>query len=148
MPIDGIIVDGEANIDVQSLTGESLPKHLQANDEILSGSIVLDSVLIIQTTSVYENSTVYKILDMIENASDKKSKTETVISKMTKWYTLGVILLALLVWGIVWAITKDINTAISRFNFLGRFLPLCICNFSSINIFFWHRQCIKERHFD
>lgn len=114
VPIDGIIVDGEANIDVQSLTGESLPKHLQANDEILSGSIVLDSVLKIQTTSVYENSTVYKILDMIENASDKKSKTETVISKMTKWYTLGVILLALLVWGIVWAITKDINTAIYR----------------------------------
>ena len=114
VPIDGIIVDGEANIDVQSLTGESLPKHLQANDEILSGSIVLDSVLKIQTTSVYENSTVYKILDMIENASEKKSKTETVISKMTKWYTLGVILLALLVWGIVWAITKDINTAIYR----------------------------------
>lgn len=114
VPIDGIIVDGEANIDVQSLTGESLPKHLQSNDEILSGSIVLDSVLKIQTTSVYENSTVYKILDMIENASEKKSKTETVISKMTKWYTLGVILLALLVWGIVWAITKDINTAIYR----------------------------------
>lgn len=114
VPIDGIIVNGEANIDVQSLTGESLPKHLQANDEILSGSIVLDSVLKIQTTSVYENSTVYKILDMIENASEKKSKTETVISKMTKWYTLGVILLALLVWGIVWAITKDINTAIYR----------------------------------
>lgn len=112
--IDGIIIDGEANLDVQSLTGESLPKHTKTNDEILSGSIVLDSVLKIQATSKYENSTVYKILDMIENASEKKSKTETVISKMTKWYTLGVILLSILVWGIVWAVTKDINTSVYR----------------------------------
>ena len=74
----------------------------------------MDSVLKIQATSKYENSTVYKILDMIENASEKKSKTETVISKMTKWYTLGVILVSLLVWGIVWAVTKDINTAVYR----------------------------------
>lgn len=112
--IDGIIIDGEANLDVQSLTGESLPKHTKTSDEILSGSIVLDSVLKIQATSKYENSTVYKILDMIENAIEKKSKTETVISKMTKWYTLGVILLSILVWGIVWAVTKDINTAVYR----------------------------------
>ena len=112
--VDGIIIDGEANLDVQSLTGESLPKHTKTSDEILSGSIVLDSVLKIQATSKYENSTVYKILDMIENASEKKSKTETVISKMTKWYTLGVILLSILVWGIVWAVTKDINTAVYR----------------------------------
>lgn len=112
--IDGIIIDGEANLDVQSLTGESLPKHTKTNDEILSGSIVLDSVLKIQATSKYVNSTVYKILDMIENASEKKSKTETVISKITKWYTLGVILLSILVWGIVWAVTKDINTAVYR----------------------------------
>lgn len=112
--IDGIIVEGEANLDVQSLTGESLPKHLKQNDEILSGSIVLDSVLKIQATSKYENSTVCKILDMIENASEKKSKTETIISKMTKWYTLGVIVVSILVWGIVWAVTKNINTAIYR----------------------------------
>lgn len=112
--IDGIVINGEANLDVQSLTGESLPKYTQINDEILSGSIVLDSVLKIQATSKYENSTVYKILDMIENASEKKSKTETIISKMTKWYTLGVILVSLLVWGIVWAVTKDINTAVYR----------------------------------
>ncbi len=112
--IDGVIIDGEANLDVQSLTGESLPKHFKTNDEILSGSIVLDSVLKIKATSKYENSTVCKILDMIENASEKKSKTETIISKMTKWYTLGVILLALAVWGIVWAVTKDFNTSVYR----------------------------------
>lgn len=112
--VDGVVVDGEANLDVQSLTGESLPKHFKINDEILSGSIVLDSVLKIKATSKYENSTVCKILDMIENASEKKSKTETVISKMTKWYTLGVILISVMVWGIVWAITKNINIAVYR----------------------------------
>ena len=112
--IDGVVVDGEANLDVQSLTGESLPKHFKVDDEILSGSIVLDSVLKIKATSKYENSTVYKILDMIENASEKKSKAETVISKMTKWYTLGVILVSVMVWAIVWAVTKNINTAVYR----------------------------------
>ena len=112
--IDGTIIEGEANLDVQSLTGESLPKHYKTNDEILSSSIVLDSVLKIKATSKYENSTVCKILDMIENASEKKSKTETVVSKMTKWYTLGVILVAIAVWGIVWAVTNNLNTAVYR----------------------------------
>ena len=112
--IDGQIIDGEANFDVQSLTGESLPKHFKTNDEVLSGSIVLDSVVKIKATSKYENSTVCKILDMIENASEKKSKTETVISKMTKWYTLGVILVAIAVCGIVLAITNDFNKAVYR----------------------------------
>lgn len=112
--LDGIVVSGNSNLDVQSLTGESLPKFFKEGDEILSGSIVLDGILTIKATSKLENSTAQKIMDMIENASEKKAKTETVISKMTKWYTLGVIALAVLVWGIVWDVTKDINTAIYR----------------------------------
>lgn len=112
--LDGIVASGNSNLDVQSLTGESLPKFFKEGDEILSGSIVLDGILTIKATSKFENSTAQKIMDMIENASEKKAKTETVISKMTKWYTLGVIVLAVLVWGIVWAVTKDINTAIYR----------------------------------
>ena len=112
--IDGVVIEGTASIDVQSLTGESLPQTAKKGMKILSGSIVLDSVIKIKATSIYENSTVHKILDLIENASDKKSKTETVISKMSKWYTLGVVALAFVVWGIVWAITKNINTAIYR----------------------------------
>ena len=112
--IDGVVIEGTASLDVQSLTGESLPQTVKKGMEILSGSIVLDSVLKIKATSIYENSTVHKILDLIENASDKKSKTETVISKMSKWYTLGVVALAFVVWGIIWAITKNINTAIYR----------------------------------
>lgn len=114
LAVDGIIVDGKASIDKQSLTGESLPESVKEGDEILSGSIILDGVLKVRATKAYQESTVNKIVELIEHASDKKSKTETVISKLTKWYTLGVIILAVLVWGIVWAITKNINTAVYR----------------------------------
>lgn len=114
VPIDGKILEGSANVDMQSLTGESLPVHLSEGQEILSGSIVLDSVLKIVTTSEYSSSTVKQILNLLENASEKKSKTETVISKITKWYTLGVMLIAVLVWGIVWAVTGVLSTALYR----------------------------------
>ena len=112
--IDGIIIEGNATLDTKSLTGESLPQTANTNDEILSGSIVLDGVLKIKATKKYEDSTVSKIMDMIENASEKKSKTETVISKMTKWYTLGVIACSIIVFSIVLLITKNFDTALYR----------------------------------
>lgn len=112
--LDGVVISGEANLDVQSLTGESLPKFMSEGSEILSGAIVLDGILKIRATKLAKNSTAQKIMDMIENASDKKAKTETVISKITKWYTLGVVVLALVVWGIVWGVTKNLNEAIYR----------------------------------
>ena len=112
--IDGIIIEGNATLDTKSLTGESLPQTANTNDEILSGSIVLDGVLKIKATKKYEDSTVSKIMDMIENASEKKSKTETVISKMTKWYTLSVIACSIIVFSIVLLITKNFDTALYR----------------------------------
>ena len=114
VPLDGVIESGEAGLNTQSLTGESLPVIVKAGDEILSGSIVLDGVLTIKTSSEYKDSTVSKIINLIENAQEKKSKTETVISKITKWYTLGVIILALAVFGIVFAVTKTFETALYR----------------------------------
>lgn len=114
VPIDGVIISGTATLNIQSLTGESLPIIVTENQEILSGSIVLDGILIIKTTSAYQDSTVSKILNLIEHASEKKSKTETLISKITKWYTLGVIICAVAVFGIVWAVTLNPNTAIYR----------------------------------
>lgn len=112
--VDGVVTKGSVSLNTQSLTGESLPQLVNEGDQILSGSIVLDGVLELKATTEYKNSTVSKILDLIENASDKKAKTETVISKMSKWYTLGVMILAVCVWGIVWAVSKNINTAIYR----------------------------------
>ncbi len=112
--VDGVVTKGSVSLNTQSLTGESLPQLVNEGDQILSGSIVLDGVLELKATTEYKNSTVSKILDLIENASDKKAKTETIISKMSKWYTLGVMILAVCVWGIVWAVSKNINTAIYR----------------------------------
>ena len=112
--VDGVVISGNVTLNTQSLTGESLPVSVSEGDEVLSGSIVLDGVLYIKATKEYKNSTVSKILNLIENASDKKAKTETVISKIARWYTLGIILLAIGVWGIVWAVTQNLNTAIYR----------------------------------
>ena len=112
--VDGVVLSGSVTLNTQSLTGESLPVSVSEGSEVLSGSIVLDGVLKIKATKEYKNSTVSKILDLIENASDKKAKTETVISKIARWYTLGVIVLAIAVWGVVWAMTNNLNTAVYR----------------------------------
>lgn len=114
VPIDAEIIEGETNLNMQSLTGESLPVMVRAGDKILSGSIVLDGVITAKTTALYENSTVSKILNLIENNQQKKSKTETVISKVTKWYTLGVIALALVTFGVVLLVTSNVQTAVYR----------------------------------
>ncbi len=112
--LDGVIVEGSALADMQNLTGESVPVQLKKGDKILSGTIILDAVVVVKTTSLYENSAISKIMNLVENATENKSKTETFISKITKWYTLGIILLAVSVWGIVWAVTKNFDTAIYR----------------------------------
>lgn len=112
--VDGTIVKGDVLINTQSLTGESLPQNVKVNDAILSGSVVLDGMVQIKATAEYENSTASKILDLIQNASNKKAKAETVISKISKWYTLMVIALAITVWGVVFIITKNFNSALYR----------------------------------
>ena len=126
--LDGIIIDGSANIDMQSLTGESLPVLKTIDEQILSGSIVLDGVLNIKVETEYKNSTVKKIMDLIETAQDKKSKTETVISKISKWYTLGVICFASIVFLIVMLITKNIN--ISFYRAFSMLVISCPCAFA------------------
>ncbi len=114
VPIDGTIISGSSLVDNQSLTGESVPISKMSGEEILSGGIVLDGTLKIKTTADYKNSAISKIMDLVENASEHKSKTETFISKITRWYTLGVVVLAVLVWGIVWAVSHNLETAFYR----------------------------------
>lgn len=114
VPVDGIVVEGKASLDLQSLTGESLPTTVDVDNEILSGAIVLDGVLKIKATKKYEESTVNTIINLIETATEKKSKTETFISKIMKWYTFGVIILAVSVWAIIWSITKNFDLALYR----------------------------------
>lgn len=114
VPLDGQVVYGSATLNLQSLTGESLPVNVGEGDKILSGSIVLDTALKIQVTQLYKDSTVTRIMNLIENASEKKSKTETIISKFSKWYTLGVMVIAIIVGVIVGLITGDVNEGVYR----------------------------------
>ena len=97
IPLDGIVVKGTASLNTASLTGESKPQDVAENDIVLSGSIVLEGLLEIKVTEEYENSTVSKILELVENATDKKAKTETFVNKAAKIYTPIVIGIAILV---------------------------------------------------
>lgn len=97
IPLDGIVKSGEAEIDNSALTGESKLIKVKENSKVLSGGINVQGILEIQTTKTYENSTVSQILNLVENATDKKAKTETFVAKTAKIYTPIVLGLALLV---------------------------------------------------
>lgn len=95
IPLDGIIIDGSATLDTSALTGESRPREVKIGDEAISGCINTNGLLKIRVTKEYGQSTVSKILDLVENASSKKTKTENFITKFAKIYTPAVVLAAL-----------------------------------------------------
>ena len=90
VPIDGVIIEGNSSLNTSALTGESLPRNAKAGDEIISGCICMTGVLKIRTTKEFGESTVSKILDLVENASSRKSKSENFISRFAKIYTPAV----------------------------------------------------------
>lgn len=87
IPIDGIVINGHSSLNTSALTGESLPREIQTGEEVISGCINLTGILKIQTTKEFGESTVSKILDLVENASSRKSKSEDFISKFARVYT-------------------------------------------------------------
>lgn len=97
IPTDGIVYKGKTNLDTSSLTGESIPQNVKKDDEVLSGMINLEDTIEVKVTKEFENSAASKIIDLIENAKDKKSKTENFITKFSKIYTPIVILIAILI---------------------------------------------------
>lgn len=97
IPLDGEVIEGTTMLNMASLTGESIPRQIKAGDEVLSGSVNLDSVIKIKVTKGFSESAASKIIDLIENASEKKSKSENFITEFARVYTPIVCLLALLV---------------------------------------------------
>ena len=95
VPLDGVIVEGSASLNTSALTGESMPRDVRAGDEIISGCIDMSGVLKIRTTKAFGESTVSKILDLVENASSRKSRSEAFISRFAKIYTPAVCIAAL-----------------------------------------------------
>lgn len=96
IPLDGIVIEGASMLDTSSLTGESVPREVNSGDEVLSGCINQNGLLTIQVTKEFGESTVSKILDLVENASSKKSKSENFISKFAKYYTPIVVMIAVI----------------------------------------------------
>lgn len=96
IPLDGIIVEGESMLNTVALTGEAPYRNVQVNDEVISGCINVNGTLKVKVTKTYENSTVSKILDLVENASNKKSKSENFITKFAKYYTPIVVIIAVI----------------------------------------------------
>ena len=95
IPIDGVVLEGVSTLDTSALTGESVPREVRAEDEVISGCINLSGLLRLRTTKEFGESTVSKILDMVENASSKKSRSEAFISRFARIYTPAVCLCAL-----------------------------------------------------
>ena len=96
IPLDGIIVEGTTMLDTKALTGESVPVEVKTNDEVLSGSINESGKILVKVSKEYGESTVSKILDLVENASSKKSKSENFITKFAKYYTPTVVIIAVI----------------------------------------------------
>jgi len=96
VPLDARVIEGVSMLDTSALTGESLPRELEPGDEILSGCINVNGVITAKVTKEYEESTVSKILDLVENASSKKSRSEQFITRFARYYTPVVVMLALL----------------------------------------------------
>lgn len=110
IPLDGIVIQGNSSIDTSSITGESKHQEAIVKSNVMSGTINLNGTLMIKVTAAYKDSTVGKILNLIENSDTKKSETEKFITKFAKVYTPVVVFLALLIFAIPSLITKDYST--------------------------------------
>ena len=126
IPVDGIVVNGSSKLDTSALTGESELVEVEEGAIVLSGSINTLNVIEIKTTSLFENSTVSKILELLESATDKKAKTETVISKISKIYTPVVVILAVLIM-VLFPLVFKISTHDSIYRGLTFLVVSCPC---------------------
>ena len=97
VPLDGLVLEGESMLDTMSLTGEPVPRRVSAGDRVLSGCVNQNGLMKIEVTQIYGESTVAKIIDLVENAAAKKAPTEKFITKFARYYTPAVVVLALLI---------------------------------------------------
>ena len=126
IPVDGIVIEGETKLNLFSLTGESDLVNKKENDEVLSGSINEGKVIKIKATKLFNDSTVSKILSLIEDATDKKSKTETFVAKMAKYYTPIVLMISLITF-ICFIFFTDLTTYESIYRALVFLVISCPC---------------------
>ena len=126
IPVDGIVIEGETKLNLFSLTGESDLVNKKEKDEVLSGSINEEKVIKIKATKLFNDSTVSKILSLIEDATDKKSKTETFVAKMAKYYTPIVLIISVITF-ICFILFTDLTTYESIYRALVFLVISCPC---------------------
>ena len=126
IPLDGIVVEGNSHLNTLALTGESMPKSVTETDEVLSGYINNEGILKVKVTKEFGESTVSKILDLVENASSRKSKSENFISKFAKYYTPIVVIIAILL-AFIPALILDSNFKTWIYRALSFLVVSCPC---------------------
>ena len=114
IPLDGVIIEGSSSLNTASLTGESKPRDVDVNDEVMSGCVNESGVLLIRVTKEFGESTVSKILELVENNESSKAQTEKFITKFSRYYTPAVVFSAIAVAIIVGIVTKNVNEGIYR----------------------------------
>lgn len=126
VPLDGVIASGNCSLNLSSLTGESVPVSVKENDEVLSGSVVLDGVLEVRTTSLDRDSTITKILNLIETASERKAKSETIVTRVTKYYVPAVVVCAAVV-ALCFGLFSDVGVKASLYKGMIFLVVSCPC---------------------
>jgi Cd2+/Zn2+-exporting ATPase len=127
IPLDGVIVDGSSMLDTKALTGESVPRKVNCGDEVLSGCINQDGVIQIKVTKEFGESTVSKILDLVENASSNKSKSENFITKFARIYTPTVVIIAVFLAILPPLLIKDATFSTWIYRALSFLVVSCPC---------------------
>lgn len=127
VPLDGYVIEGKSSLDTKALTGESLPREATEGEEVLSGCINLNGVIKIEVTKEYGESTVSKILDLVENTSSKKSKSENFITKFAQYYTPIVVIIAVILAILPPLIIKDATFSDWIYRALSFLVVSCPC---------------------
>ncbi len=127
VPLDGYVIEGKSSFDTKALTGESLPREATEGEEVLSGCINLNGVIKVEVTKEYGESTVSKILDLVENASSKKSKSENFITKFAQYYTPIVVIIAVILAVLPPLIIKDATFSDWLYRALSFLVVSCPC---------------------
>ena len=127
VPLDGYVIEGMSSLDTKALTGESLPREATEGEEVLSGCINLNGVIKVEVTKEYGESTVSKILDLVENASSKKSKSENFITKFAQYYTPIVVIIAVIIAILPPLIIKDATFSDWLYRALSFLVVSCPC---------------------
>ena len=126
IPLDGIVIEGSSTLNTLALTGEAVPRSISVNDEVLSGCINNEGILKVKVTKEFGKSTVSKILDLVENASSRKSKSENFISKFAKYYTPIVVIIAILL-ALIPPLLTDTNFKTWLYRALSFLVVSCPC---------------------